>query len=279
MNKKTLFIVAADAVALSFWALKKMSSVIPRAGRRHTLRVLVYHAVLAEDFSKDPCEDNVSAPDFERHILTIKKIYGERVISLSKGIEGLRSGDLAGDSICVTFDDGLEKTFANASGILKANAVNAAFFIIAGYLDGALRDDTHMSAGRIREIAGQGFEIGCHAYSHKSLAKMSGQELAREVNGAKEVFEKNGFKVKYFAYPYGFFSDFSEKTGELIKKSGFEAAFTNVMGDNNPGDNLYTLKRVRVSWRDNSFRFKLKLAGCYDWLDKLKAILHARTRS
>lgn len=122
----------------------------------------------------------------------------------------------------------------------------------------------------ISSLRKNGYEIGVHSYSHRRLGDLEGEELCREIAFAREKFREKGIVTSYFAYPYGFYGDFSKNTEKVIKESGYEASFTNIMGDNVPGDDIFRLKRTRVSWRDNPLRFRMKIGGAYDWVDSMK---------
>ncbi|MBI3011152.1 MAG: hypothetical protein HYY58_01490 [Candidatus Omnitrophica bacterium] len=39
-------------------------------------------------------------------------------------------------------------------------------------------------------------------------------------------------------------------------------------GINCVGDSPWELKRTRIGWEDRLWRFRLKMAGAYDWIDR-----------
>jgi hypothetical protein len=67
------------------------------------------------------------------------------------------------------------------------------------------------------------FEIGWHTWSHRDLAKLTKEEIQREVTPP--------FSMKYFAYPYG---TYSELVIACVREAGFEKAWSVTQGNDNP---------------------------------------------
>ncbi len=279
MFKKKILIFLSDLVAIVHFFVKKIVSfAITRRGEgKKRLRILVYHSVSTDSFHKDLDENNVRLDAFKQQMAILKKT-SRKIVSLTEGINGLVRRDLPRDSIAITFDDGMLDVYEEALGVLEDFNIPATFFVVYKYADsekGPSQSDTFQKGGfmnwrMISSLKEKGLEIGSHSYSHKGLRTLGDEDLHREIVYAKKKFEERGIPVEYFAYPYGFYRDFSNKTEALIKEAGHKACLTNIMGDNSPGDNLFRLKRTRISWRDNSFRFKMKIGGAYDWVDVLK---------
>lgn len=277
MAKKFLIIFLTDVIAIISLAVKKTLILLRLKGREKTLRVLVYHSVSESSFFKDPGENNVELRAFRLHMSILTKTP-KKIASLDEGINSLKSGKLLCDSIAVTFDDGIGDVYTDALRILESFRIPAAFFIVYEYADrggeslisadGVRR--RFMSWSEVYSLIEKGYEIGSHSYSHRRLSGLEGEELVKEIGYAKKKFEEKGIRIRYFSYPYGFYGDFSERTEEAVKLAGYKGAFINVMGENRAGDNLYRLKRTRVSWRDNPIQFKMKINGAYDWVDSLK---------
>ncbi len=279
MFKKNIIILLADVVAILYLPLRKIMEFFKNKRVKKSLRILVYHSVSGELFYKDTAENNISSTSFRRH-MNILKESNKKIISLDEGITGLKNNDLPHDSIAVTFDDGLANVYREAVNILEELNIPATFFITYKHADGEkdtfkpgdLTAEEFMDWDMLTSLRKRGFELGSHSYSHNRLSTLTDDELETEIAGSKKRFEEMGIPVKYFAYPYGFYSDFSKKTQDLIKKAGYSACFTNIMGGNHPGDNLFELRRTRTSWRDNALRFKMKIDGAYDWIDTLKLL-------
>lgn len=275
--KKITIIILSDLVAVSGFLTKKILNLARPSPKRHSLRILLYHSVKNKPFYNDLSEENVPPGLFKKQ-MSILKESSRKVVKLREGLEALKEGDLLQDLVAVSFDDGTRDNYHEAVRFLEASRIPAVFFITYRYAQAngvALttyegRTKTFMGWDMIKSLKDREFEIGCHSYSHSPLVTLSDSILEREIVHVKQEFEKKGVKVDFFAYPYGNYGHFSQKTEERIREAGYKACFTSIMGDNVAGDNLFELKRTRVSWRDNPLRFRLKLEGAYDWVDTLK---------
>lgn len=275
MFKKRIVLFLTDTAAIIYFFIKKACLVL-RCSRKNTLRILVYHSIAPE---RDLPERNISIDLFRQQMALLKKTK-KNLVSLAQGIDALEKGALLKDSIAITFDDGLQSAYHEAAGVLEDFKIPATFFIIYHYVDNqkvqepdVFTQEEFMNWDMVLSLKEKGFAIGSHSYSHQRLKSLKNTDLDREIAYAKQEFEKKGLAVEFFSYPYGSCEDFSEATEARIRQAGYKACVTNIMGDNSTGDNVFRLKRTRVSWRDNAFRFRLKINGAYDWLDTLKYIL------
>lgn len=66
-------------------------------------------------------------------------------------------------------------------------------------------------------------EIGCHTVSHPHLSKLSYEEQMVEIMQSKKCIEDIiNEPLRYFSYPFG---DYDQNTINILKKTGFKAAF------------------------------------------------------
>ncbi|ARU56187.1 polysaccharide deacetylase [Oleiphilus messinensis] len=103
-------------------------------GNGKKLPILIYHQVLREADPMRPCEP--TAIEFAQQMALLKNYF--HPISLTDGLNQLRSGTLPKDAIAVTFDDGYENNYSVALPILKEHNVPATFFIASDFLDGGI---------------------------------------------------------------------------------------------------------------------------------------------
>lgn len=275
MFKKIAIIIFSDVISALFLIVTKIFALFRFKGDRNALRILIYHSVSDSSFYKDASENNVSVSMLKKHIESL--LQGQKkVVNLSEGVEALKRNTLKGDCVAITFDDGMTDVYEEAVKVLEDLKIPATFFIVYDYADGS--DRRFMDWDMVRTLKNKGFEIGSHSYSHVRLGILSAPELKEEALRAKTRFDEKDMKVDYFAYPYGFYGDFTKKTGEALREAGFKAAFTSVMGENRHGDDLFELKRTRVSWRDTPLQFKMKLEGAYDWVDQIKRVVPRRRK-
>ena len=266
MFKKNLIIFLTDIMAFMSFAAKRISAFLGVNRNVGKLRILVYHSVSNKAFAKDLFENNVSLDSFRWQMSMLKNL--NRVVGLTEGLKDLQNGILSCPSVAICFDDGMACVYNEALEVLQDSQVPATFFITYGYTDSC--KEGFMDWSMVLSLKEKGYEIGSHSYSHRRLSALNDEELDKETLYTKKKFEEKGIPTEYFSYPYGFYGDFSEETEEKIKRSGYKASFTNIMGDNAAGDDAFGLRRTRVSWRDTPFRFRMKIEGAYDWVDALK---------
>lgn len=275
MIKKKVIILFTDIVAFILFISKKLLTLCGLCKNEQNFRILVYHSIVQGSYSDDMDESTVSEDLFKKQMIILKK--NKNVISLKEGIEGIENNCLPKNSVAVSFDDGYLNTHKRAPGILSDLNIPATFFIIYKYLDGqnnALAEKmNYINWPMLFLLKEKGFAIGCHSYSHRRLGKLGDEDLSKEIIYPKKKFEEQNLEIDYFAYPYGFYADYNEKIKIYAKNAGYKACLTNVMGGNKPGDDMFELKRTRISWRDKSFRFRMRISGAYDWVDRLKHIL------
>ena len=80
-----------------------------------------------------------------------------------------------------------------------------------------------MTWDEVRELQAKGVTIGSHCQKHICCHENQSEEvLAEQIKGSKEIIEKElGVECRYFAYPNGNFTSFSNKCVEDVYKLGF----------------------------------------------------------
>jgi peptidoglycan/xylan/chitin deacetylase (PgdA/CDA1 family) len=79
----------------------------------------------------------------------------------------------------------------------------------------------------LRLLQKQGIEIGAHTLSHPILSELDADVLEREIRESKECIERElGVVCDAFAYPFGSGNDFSDRVIDVIRRVGFNLAFT-----------------------------------------------------
>src|SRR5258706_2309448 len=89
-----------------------------------------------------------------------------------------------------------------------------------------------------------GWTFGSHSATHANLLEIEGYGLEKEIVNSKKIIEKRlGVKVKYFAYPRGFYGN---RIIEYVKKAGYKAAFTIDSGNIEKYSNLFAMPRTII---------------------------------
>lgn len=269
---------ARRAVANGSAAIAKFSRHPVKPG----IRVLTYHRF--GDATRDPfC---VGADDFEKQM----KFLAERklAVSLSQMIDfanGKKSIDET--QVMVTIDDGLVSTCSIALPILRHFDIPAVAFISPGLIEAQIEtglhngtDEPYAEWEQIGALARDKVAIGSHALSHRSLGDMTAVELSDEVERSKELIERRvGETVLSFAYPYGTYADFNQRTAAAIRRAGYACAFTSQHGLVQAGANLLELPRVKVEGGEDLGMYRRIVAGGLDawrFIDRALWQLQAR---
>lgn len=247
----------------AFW-LAARSSMGRAAWQRTTggVPVLMYHAFTAEGE-----RDRFVAParSFERQMSLLKALR-YRTISLRELAEALRRDQpLPRRSVVITIDDGYRDTYEIARPILRRHGFSATLYPVSGRLSegndwddgGAASGRPLLSPGQLREMRGEGFEVGAHTRTHRSLAGLPPEESADEVERSRRDLEEVlGEPVATFAYPYG---ELDEEAVEIVGRAGFSGACTTQTRIARPGDDPLRIPRLEIMGSDSIRNFLRKI--------------------
>ena len=243
-----------DFVArFAFWIAVRGN--LDRAGWRRTtggLPVLMYHAFAVDD------EDRFVQParSFERQMKLLAAMR-YRVISLQELAQILRRGEaLPERSVVITIDDGYRDSFEIARPVIRGHGFPATVFPVSTGLgasndwdeDGPTKDRPLLSVEQIREMCGDGFEVGAHTRTHLSLADVNAKIAAEEIGGSRKDLETAlGSPVATFAFPFG---EISDTAVSAVEQAGFVGACTTETRHVRPGDNPLLIPRLEIKGSD-----------------------------
>jgi len=248
---------------------RPFTAAVSRGGR---VIVLMYHAVTAHE-QDDAAQLTVSRRRFEDQIRWLDEL-GYPVVSLASAAERLRAGSLASPVVAVTFDDGYRSFYEHALPILTARGYPATMFVVPGAIDGARPLEAlpaHlgplMTWSEARELARHGITVGAHGMTHRKLSGLTAAEALREAVDSKRAIEDHvGLRVDQFCYPYGSFDSFSRETTAMLGDVGYSVVCTSIAGHNRRASDVLRIRRLRVSWVDDSpAEIAKQCAGAYNW--------------
>jgi peptidoglycan/xylan/chitin deacetylase (PgdA/CDA1 family) len=257
-----------------------------RSGHRPRVRVLTYHRF--GEMRRDPFR--VRVKEFERQMAWISEHH--LAISLAN-VQAFLAGDevLADGSVLITVDDGCPSLFTRALPILQHYRIPAVAFIPAGEIsnrDGRQSrpsgetSDARITWAELTALAEAGVVVGSHAWTHRSLGRMSMREVREQAERSREALERHiGRPVTAFAYPFGTHADYSETTATVLRESGYTCAFTSQHGAVRTGMDPFTLPRVKVEGGEPLWMFRLLCRGGLDawrWIDRTLWRLQAGER-
>ena len=242
-NKKKIFIALFTLVLLSG------GCAYLEAHRQPV--ILTYHT-LGTDFAW--LAPYIDPQTFEKQMALIKK-GGYRVITLDEMVANIKTGENPRKTLAITFDDGYENNLIGAK-ILAKYGFPATIFAVAarmGTVKGYMTPDQAREMEKTTPV-----RIASHTMTHPYLPKQSDAVIRREIIDSKLTLEKMlGHPVAYFAYPEG---GYTPGIVAIVKEAGYEAAFTTNRGD---GKDVYAIKRVKPTLRDNAISFWVKFSGYY----------------
>jgi peptidoglycan/xylan/chitin deacetylase (PgdA/CDA1 family) len=86
---------------------------------------------------------------------------------------------------------------------------------------------------------------GGHTHTHPIMSQLEASELEREVSVCRDrILEEVGVAPRYFAYPNGRAVDFTDESKMVLRRYGFDLAFTTIEGVNSQDTDPMALRRI-----------------------------------
>jgi peptidoglycan/xylan/chitin deacetylase (PgdA/CDA1 family) len=203
--------------------------------------VLMYHYIrVADPSDRLGLALSVTPTNFDAQIKWLKdnNYQSMNLAELADPQKGTISKIIASGKkpVVITFDDGYDDAYTQATPILEKHGFTGTFFIIRNFIG----KTGYASENQINQMANAGMEIGSHSLDHKDLAKNS-LEITH-----KQIFDSK-LDSEVFCYPSG---RFSPDSVNLVKEAGYKVAVTTLGGIANQDSNLFELPRVRITNTD-----------------------------
>lgn len=205
--------------------------------RMHPIRVFVVHNV-TESYSTvvGPKEDWVSVKDFRYSIMQLQKNY--TFISLEEAMNHLHHDKIRNKNYAVlTADDGYRSVYEQLPWLIE-HKIPITLLINPKYLDGKsysnhlwkfvheanpelteaeFVEGRYMTAADLRSIKSPLVSIGSHGYEHTDNGQMSESEFREYMEQTRAEIEKYHTLAPFHAYPWGIYS---EKSDKVLKEMG-----------------------------------------------------------
>ncbi len=185
-----------------------------------------------------------SEPGYLRYVVTRDDFRNQINLIHADGWRAVNVSDAFSQpespTVVLTFDDGCETDLLCAAQMLKEANFGATFYITVGFLG----KPGYMSASQLQQLSDQGFEIGCHSWTHPYLTDLGLKALQKEIGDAKSRLEEiTGRKVNHFSCPGGRWDDRAVK---IAQESGYLTLATSRTHANSVSTDPFALGRVPV---------------------------------
>jgi peptidoglycan/xylan/chitin deacetylase (PgdA/CDA1 family) len=228
---------------------------------KYVLPILMYHSVIPDAPPADRLTVSVKA--FERQMRFLKE-HRYNVLPLEEAARLIRERkNIPPHSVAITFDDGNKDNYLHAFPVLKKYGIRAAVFVIVKEVG---RPDK-LSWDEIKQMQDSGLiSFGSHALGPEPLVNIKSEdELKSQIFDSRRALEGElGRPVNMFSYPEG---RFNKKIRSLVIAAGYRLAVATNPGKMCPSDDVFALKRLRISsTSDNLFVFWVESSGYYNFL-------------
>jgi len=243
---------------LSFLALIILLAGLVR--QRYTAPIIMYHYV---HYGANAGDKLVVTPEVFQRQMRFLKERRYNVIPLEElAVLIKEKKKIPARAIAITIDDGHKDNYNYIFPVLKKYGLPAAMFVIVNEIGRPQND--RLSWGEIKEMRDSGLiSFGSHALGAEPLVNIrSEEELKRQIYASKKILEeKLGKEVKIFSYPEGLFN---AKIKKMVTQAGYLAAVSTSPGISSPSDDIFALKRQRISQNaGNLFIFYIQASGYY----------------
>lgn len=235
-------------------------SVFALAQERYLLPVLMYHKVAPAVRAGDLL--TVSVENFDRqmrflrdHRMAVPLEVAGRYIQAKRRVRG---------AVAVTFDDGMEDNYRFAFPILRKYRIPATIFLIVSHVG----RKGYLTWEEVREMRDSGLvSFGSHTVDHVLLTQVSPKRGEREIVLSKQLLEDRiGVPVTTFSYPLG---NMNARVREQVIRAGYALAVVANPGKRWPDDDVFALKRLRISENARSpLLFGFQTSGYYNFFKK-----------
>lgn len=181
----------------------------------------------------------VTPVEFEKQLRWLRD-RGCATVTVDELVRDARAGSLAACEVALTFDDGYADVATIAAPMLRRYGDRATFYIATGYVGAA----GHVDVAQLRQLHGEGMEIGAHTVHHVDLTKLSPARAAQEIESSALALRGwTGAPISSFAYPSG---RVDAAVMARVQTLGFDNAVTTRPGYVTQTSAAYELPRYRI---------------------------------
>ena len=235
---------------------------LPRRRRRPAGAgtIIAYHAVGSCAPADDPHNLFLPTRIFEQQMAYLAR--SRNVVPLEDIVRGALPAN-GKPAVAITFDDGYRNVLTEAGPCLERFGFPATVFLPtkwigrrSGWYDATGCDTLIMSEEELRAAERIGIRVESHGHGHIDLGRASAADADEDLRESIEVLRAViGRTPRYFAYPYGWYSEIAEGSAARF----FEAAFS----IDEPHAGPHAFERVGITRLDGMLVFAVKTSGRY----------------
>jgi poly-beta-1,6-N-acetyl-D-glucosamine N-deacetylase len=221
-------------------------------------KVFVYHRF--DDFKHN--STNTSLKDLRENFEYFKK-NGYEVVSLHKILEKLKNQEeIPSNWVALTIDDAYKSFYTNGLKLFKEYNYPFTLFVYVEATQNKYGD--FMTWEELKEAKKFG-DVELHSFAHKSLVKLSNEEIKEDTKKAIDIFEKNmGYKAKIYSYPFG---EYDDRVKNQMKEFGFLSILNQNNGSINSKSDIFDIDRIALVG-DAKINEKIKYSSLkVEWIE------------
>jgi len=109
----------------------------------------------------------------------------------------------------------------------------------------SLMQGAMMTWDQIREMQAAGVSFGCHTMTHPVLSRLDPDAMRSEIGESRRLIENRlDTHIWDFAFPFGKPKDCGSIGASTLNELGLKTAMTTIVGINQPGGDLFRLRRM-----------------------------------
>ena len=246
------------------------SSILPLAGKllvnkNQFVNVIFYHDVVEGDGSS---YQQINVETFTKQMEYLRNEGFETL--LFDDLEDKEKVSFKKKRVLITFDDGWLSNYTIAFPIIKKLGIKFNIFLAMNEIG---NKETSLTWDMVKEMRESGLVgFGAHTYNHVDVSDFDKVNFEEEVIKANSLFESQlGYTPIDFCYPYGAFSDESNK--KLEEESVYRRIYTSEMLLSYMEKNKIIMGRNAISTDYTLLRFAKIAKGYYN----IHAYLHSNS--
>ena len=244
-----------ERLRLERWALATRHRLLTGSGAGWRGRILAYHSIGTPEWGVN----DVTPGDFERHL----QIAVDDGWSFATPAEVIAEPDKP--QLALTFDDGLTSVLANALPVLRHHGIPATTFVVTGWADGQIPDNSFrrvvLDWRGLSALQESGMTLASHSVTHPDFGRLEAGEARRELEVSRERLRQVlGVETSEFAIPLGQSRNWTPVAGLAAAEAGYRTVYAQCVSTRPEG----TIARTFITRIDRPMLFRAALAGAYD---------------